>query len=82
MRSKIKKNKPRMSIEAARVLKIGLPFIISAMIALTIKMQDELPEHPVTVLNTYPQMYEYILASLTLLILGAMLFDVVAKTSR
>ena len=89
MQSKMKKRRfprrlkiPKISSEAANVLKVGFPFIITALVALTIKMQDDVTEHPVTVLHTYPAMYEYIFASLTLLVLGAVLFDVIAKNKR
>ena len=73
---------PRMSKEAVRVLIFGLPFISTSLIALTLKMQSELPSMPVTVIRTYPAMYEHILASLTLLILGAMIFDIMAKNKK
>ncbi|MBR4295380.1 MAG: hypothetical protein IKT56_00905 [Clostridia bacterium] len=61
-----------------RILKIGLPIISAALIALTLRLQSDIDAAP-NVLLTYPDMYSHILAALTLLILGAMLFDIIER---
>ena len=42
-------------------------------------MHGELENDPIRVITTYPDMFSYILAALTLLILGAALFDIISK---
>lgn len=61
------------------VLRLGLPVISAALIALTLKFQTDAETTPVTALITYPEMYSHILAALTLLILGAMVFDIIER---
>lgn len=68
-----------ISKEALAILKVGLPIIATALIALSLKMHGELENDPIRVITTYPDMFSYILAALTLLILGAALFDIISK---
>lgn len=60
------------------ILKIGLPVISAALIALTLRLQSDVDTAP-NVLLTYPDMYSHILAALILLILGAMIFDIIDR---
>ena len=69
----------KISKESLAVLKIGLPFIVAALAALSIKMHKEIGDDPIRVITTYPDMFSYIFAALTLLILGAALFDIISK---
>lgn len=68
-----------ISKEALAILKVGLPIIAAALTALSLKMHGELESDPIRVITTYPDMFSYILAALTLLILGAALFDIISK---
>lgn len=68
-----------ISKEAFTVLKIGLPIISAALIALSWQMVDEVESKPVTVMITYPAMFEHILAALLLLLIGAFAFDWISK---
>ncbi len=72
------KLKPKMPGKAAmKLLKIGLPIISAALVILTVKFNTDAAYDPAKSLITYPGMYSHILASLTLLILGAVLCDVI-----
>lgn len=64
------------------VLKIGLPIISAALIALTLNFQTDVQRNPALAINTYPDMYSHILAALTLLVLGAMIFDIIEKKGK
>ncbi|MBQ8005125.1 MAG: hypothetical protein IJ303_02300 [Clostridia bacterium] len=61
------------------ILKLGLPVITAALIALTLNFISDAGTAPGLALNTYPDMYSHILAALLILIIGAMIFDVAEK---
>ncbi len=67
---------------AMTVLRIGLPVICAALLALTYKFIKDSEISAARALITYPGMYSHIFAALTLLLLGAMIFDITEKSSK
>ncbi len=78
-----RKNKRFLPSRAAMtLLKLGLPFISAALVALTFELQNAVSVNPGYAIITYPDMYCHIFASLLALIAGAMIFDVIEKSSK
>lgn len=68
-----------LSLAAARVLLIGLPIVLVELIALLITLLRDLARNPTYVLYRYPALLEHIMMSLTLIIIGAFLFDYLSR---
>ncbi|MBQ8208925.1 MAG: hypothetical protein IJZ89_09365 [Clostridia bacterium] len=64
---------------AMGLLRIGLPMISAVLTALALHFHAEAETAPLTALITYPDMFSHVLASLFLLILGAMIFDMAER---
>ena len=68
-----------ISEAAACVLHIGLPVIILELAAFVRMLWWERQQDAVYALARYPLMLEHIMMSLTLLVIGAFLFDYIAR---
>ena len=69
----------RLSVAAIRVFLIGLPIILIDLVALLISLLRDIARNPTYALYRYPLMLEHILMSLTLIVIGAFLFDYVSR---
>lgn len=68
-----------LSREAAWVLHIGLPVILCELIFFLVSLLRDRVGNAAYVMYRYPAMLEYIMMSLTLLVIGAFLFDYLAR---
>ncbi len=71
-----------LSGSALCILHIGLPLIILEMIFLIFSFTDACKQDAVYAIYYYSSVLEYIWASLVLVILGAFLFDYMAKQNK
>lgn len=71
-----------LSAVAARVLHLGLPVILLEMVIFTYMLRRELMLDPVYALHHYPFMLEHIMMGLTLIVIGAFLFDCIARRKK
>lgn len=71
-----------LSNAASMVLHIGLPIVMIEMIVFVICFLKERGRNAAYALYRYPAMLEYILMSLTLIIIGAFLFDYISKREK
>lgn len=71
-----------LSREAERVLHIGLPIIVLELVFFLISLLRDRQNNALYVLYRYPIMLEYIMMSLTLVVIGAFLFDYLAKKQQ
>ena len=69
----------QLSVPAMRVLHIGLPLIILELTMVLFSLLRDRVKNAIYALYYYPTVLEYILMSLTLIIIGAFLFDYLAK---
>ena len=68
-----------LSVAAVRVLLIGLPVILVELVAMLIFLLRDRAVNPTYALHRYPILLEHIMMSLTLIIIGAFLFDYVSR---
>ena len=68
-----------LSAPAMYVLRIGLPIIAAELAAFLILFWRDQQKDATYALHRYPPMLEYIMMGLTILVIGAFLFDYIAK---
>lgn len=73
---------PPLSRESARVLMIGLPVILLELSVFTYLLGRDIAHDPVYALYRYPPMLEHIMMGLSLIVIGAFLFDLLARRRR
>ena len=71
-----------ISKEAYTMLRIGLPLIISQLLFLLGSFLRDRTYNATYALHYYPMILEYILMNLTLIIIGAFLFEYISKKER
>ena len=71
-----------LSAPAMYVLRIGLPIIVAELFAFLVFFRQDLQKDATYALHRYPPMLEHIMMGLTLLVIGAFLFDYIAKRNR
>ena len=64
---------------ALKVLHIGLPVVLMELVALLISFLRDCADNPTYALHRYPILFEHLMMSLTLIIIGAFLFDILSK---
>ena len=76
---KTKYSTKSLSAPAMRVLHIGLPLVLLELIVMLFSFLRDRVHNATYALYYYPIVLEYIMMSLTLIIIGAFLFDYLAK---
>ena len=77
-----KKQTKRSLPPAALILRIGLPVILIELCLFTSMLCRDMVRDITFALHRYPPMLEYIMMSLTLLIIGAFLFDYIDRKNK
>ena len=67
---------------AARVLHIGLPVILLEMLLFLQMLKADLSKNANYALHHYPPLWEHIMIALTLLVIGAFLFDYISRQQK
>lgn len=68
-----------LSVPAMCVLRIGLPIIAAELLAFLVLFWRDQQRDATYALYRYPPMLEHIMMGLTILVIGAFLFDYIAK---
>lgn len=69
----------RLSVAASRTLCIGLPIIAAELAAYLYLLWRDVARDATYALHRYPPMLSYIMMGLTALVIGAFLFDYIAR---
>lgn len=70
-----------ISAPAYRVLRIGLPLILIEFIVFAGMLWEKRASNAAYALYRYPVLLEHIMMGLTILVIGAFLFDYIAKSN-
>ena len=71
-----------LSIAAVRVLLAGLPIVLIELITMLLLLLRDRAVNPTYALHRYPAFLEHIMMSLTLIVIGAFLFDYVSRKKQ
>ena len=79
IQDKTKNSTKWLSASAMRVLHIGLPPVLAELIFLLFSFLRDRTRNATYALYYYPILLEYIMMSLTLIVIGAFLFDYLSR---